>query len=329
MFYRDRIYGKFKITDRVILDLINSPSLQRLKGVDQAGWFEPYCPGTKLSRFEHSLGVYLLLKRFSASPQEQIAGLIHDVSHAAFSHCIDYVVKEGSPKSHDHQDNIFKEFVLKTEIPHILSKHEIDVNFILNDANFPLKEKLLPDLCADRIDYSLRTAAIFGEANLKEITNLLSALMVENNRWIFRSQSSVQAFADLFKTLNNRYWAGLNSALMFQTVGDYLRYSLMAKYIDYHDLYTTDAKVITKISQYLKNDSELEKLWRRMNKKTVIKNNPHNYQAHVYVKSRAVDPWFKENRITLRLSDKNSAWLKIVRKASLPREYFLEFPVGF
>ena len=41
MKYTDRIYGESKITEPVILKLINSQALQRLKEIDQAGYFEP------------------------------------------------------------------------------------------------------------------------------------------------------------------------------------------------------------------------------------------------------------------------------------------------
>ncbi|MBI2263045.1 HD domain-containing protein [Candidatus Berkelbacteria bacterium] len=160
---KDRVYGEVEISEPVLLEIINSPTLQRLKEINQAGYFEPHFSGTAHSRFEHSIGVYLLLKMYGALLEEQIAGLIHDVSHSAFSHCIDYVLDAGSEKEHNHQDNVFDEFVRKSEIPGILKKYGLDLEYILDDKNFPLKEKDLPDLCADRIDYSLRTATSFKE----------------------------------------------------------------------------------------------------------------------------------------------------------------------
>src|SRR3989338_5650431 len=160
---KDRVYGNVEISEPVLLEIINSPTLQRLKDIDQAGYFEPHFSGTRHSRFEHSVGVCSLLKNYGAPIEEQIAGLIHDVSHSAFSHCIDYVLDVGSEKEHNHQDNVFDEFVRKSEIPEILKKYNLDLDYILDDQNFPLKEKDLPDLCADRIDYSLRTATVFKE----------------------------------------------------------------------------------------------------------------------------------------------------------------------
>jgi len=167
MHYEDRVYGKVEITEPVILELINCPTFQRLKEIDQIGYFEPYFPGTAHSRFEHSMGVFLLLDKYKAPIEERIAGLIHDVSHSAFSHCIDYVLYIGSEKEHNHQDNVFDEFVRESQIPEILKKYNLDINYILDDNNFPLKEKDLPDLCADRIDYSFKTAVIFKELEQK------------------------------------------------------------------------------------------------------------------------------------------------------------------
>ena len=95
MKYTDRIYGDVDITENVVVDIINSQAFQRLKGIDQAGYFEVYFPGTKHSRFEHSIGCYVLLKMYGASLEEQLAGLIHDVSHSAFSHTADYIFSGG------------------------------------------------------------------------------------------------------------------------------------------------------------------------------------------------------------------------------------------
>jgi len=64
MRYTDSVYGKIEIEEPVLLELINSPAVQRLKDIDQAGYFTAYFPNTSRSRFEHSLGVCLLLKKY-------------------------------------------------------------------------------------------------------------------------------------------------------------------------------------------------------------------------------------------------------------------------
>lgn len=331
MRYVDKVYGQVKIAKPIILELINNASLQRLKGIDQGGyrplWVKPEIKMGKYdhSRFAHSLGVYILLKKYNASLEEQVAGLIHDVSHSTFSHCVDYALVEGSPKTQNHQDNIFKEFVYQTEIPKILDKHGFDIDYILDEKNFPLKEKELPDLCADRLDYSLRTAFLFKEASKQFINNLLDNLSVEENNWVFKNFSSAKAYAQLFLKLNQVYYAGFASALMFQTVGDFLKQALKRRYINKKDLYTTDQQVINKATKYLKQDKKLFILWQRMNGKIKAINSVGDFDVHVFVKSRIVDPLFKKDHKIIRLSNSWPEWQETVAKESIPKEYFIKF----
>lgn len=323
MKYTDRVYGNFEIEEPVILELINSKTIQRLKDIDQAGYFEPHFPGTAHSRFEHSIGVYLLLKIYGAPIEEQIAGLIHDVSHSAFSHCIDYVLDAGSGKDHNHQDNVFDEFVRKSEIPEIFKKYNLNLDYVLDDQNFPLKEKDLPDLCADRIDYSLRTAIVF-----KEIENgqyFIDNLLTKKGQWIFRDFESAEKYAKLFLKLNTDYYSGLPSAVMFRTVGDYFRYALSKKYISETDLYTTDKIVLGKIESHIKTDSKLSLLFDRMNNKISFRNDPNDYTGKVFCKSRVVNPLCWHDGKIKRISEINPSWNDIIERESKPKEYFLKF----
>jgi len=323
MKYTDRVYGNFEIIEPVVLELISSPTLQRLKEIDQAGYFEPHFPGTAHSRFEHSVGDYLLLTMFGAPIEERTAGLIHDVSHSAFSHCIDYVLDAGSQKEHSHQDNIFDEFVRKSEIPEIFKKYNLDLDYILDDRNFPLKETVLPDICADRIDYSLRTATVFGEIeNGKYFVDNLTA---DNGRWIFKNFESAQNYAELFLKLNTKYYSGLPSAVMFLTVGGYLRYALSKGYIVETDLYTTDKAVLAKIEPHIATDPELALLFDRMNNKIGFRNDSKDYDGKVFCKSRVVNPLCRHDGKIQRVSEIKRGWNDVIKRESIPKEYFIKF----
>lgn len=331
MKYADRVYGEFEITEPIILELINSPSLQRLKDVDIAGyrplWIKPNVDTGEYdnSRFAHSVGVYLLLRKYGVSPEEQIAGLIHDISHSAFSHCIDYVLDSGSEKEHTHQDHLFDSYVRKTEIPEIIKKYGFDLEYILNDENFPLKENNLPDLCADRIDYCLRIMFIFGELNNEDKNYLLENLTTENNNWIFKNFESAKKYPELFFKLNTIYLSGLSSAIMFRTVGDYLRHALQKKYISENDLYATDKIVLEKLQKFLDKDEKLKLLWERMNSKIAITNNPNNFDVQVFCKSRIVDPLFKNKGVLKRVSEVEPSWADVIKQELKPKQYFLKF----
>ena len=325
MIIQDKQYGEINITEPVIQDLINSPSLQRLKQIDQAGFFEPYFPGTAHSRLEHSIGCYHLLKKFGASLEEQICGLLHDVSHSAFSHCIDYVLDEGSETHHDHQDNIFLDFVRTTEIPSILEKYELNVEYIINEHNFPLQERDLPEICADRLDYSFRSAIAYAKIDKKLIDRMISNLRAQDNQWFFNDYKIGREYAELFRSLNNTYWSNIETAVMFRTVGDYLKYALNKNYISKDALYTTDKEVINRINKNLHIDLHLTKLWERMNSGKDYENNPDKYDAKVSCKSRLVNPLVLDGRKLVRVSDIDPGWGKIVEEESRPKIYYLKF----
>src|SRR5690348_1533614 len=101
MRWKDRVYGDSEITDEGVLGLIGVPTFQRLRGVYQAGPSAIAFSFKDVTRFEHSLGVYLLLERLGASRKEQIAGLLHDISHTAFSHAVDFVVTSDEQDHHE------------------------------------------------------------------------------------------------------------------------------------------------------------------------------------------------------------------------------------
>lgn len=92
----DKIYGTFEITDPLAKEIIKTKAMQRLKGICQYTTLCFIYPECDTTRFEHCLGVYFLLKKLNAPYEEQIAGLIHDIAHTAYSHLIDFVYNQGS-----------------------------------------------------------------------------------------------------------------------------------------------------------------------------------------------------------------------------------------
>ncbi|MDZ4385567.1 MAG: hypothetical protein U0944_04085, partial [Candidatus Moranbacteria bacterium] len=267
----------------------------------------------------------LLLWKFGAPIGEQIAGLIHDVSHSAFSHAVDYVLSEGSEKEQSHQDDYFAEYVLNSGIPGILEKYGFDAKYIIDEKNFPLLENQLPDLCADRIDYSLRGFLAYKVAGLEKIGNILEDLTVQDKKWVFNDCDSAYGYAKLFNILNKNYYSGITTAVMFRRLGDYLKYALDKGYINKADLYTTDNRVIGKINGNLPADAELAALWKNLNNSQGYENNPDDYDAEVYCKSRVIDPLCLHDGEMKKVSDIELGWKEEIKQESEPKRYLIKF----
>ncbi|MCA9975902.1 MAG: hypothetical protein KC413_09145, partial [Anaerolineales bacterium] len=63
MIYQDAIYGSHQITEPVLEALMETAALQRLQGVLQHGISALIGVTTPITRFEHSVGAMLLVRR--------------------------------------------------------------------------------------------------------------------------------------------------------------------------------------------------------------------------------------------------------------------------
>lgn len=322
---QDRLYGNISFDDPVIRDLLATATLKRLDGVDMGGYYEVYFSHLKHSRLEHSIGVAWLLKRFGASLEEQLAGLLHDVSHSAFSHTIDFALSSTTEATQGYQDSIHDDYIGKTEIPAILGKYNFLIENILDDIRHPLKENNLPDLCADRIDYILRDGIAFKVLSSLQAQTFLDALVAKNGRWVFREYTVARAFAELFRYINHTHYSGIESALMFRTTGDWMAYALEKKYISLSELYTTDDEVIEKINRFVETDGQLRKLWERMNRRIKYSLDETRAERSTLCKSRMVDPLCFVDGVIKRVSDVDPKWGCIIEEESKPKKYSIIF----
>ncbi|MCI0521446.1 MAG: HD domain-containing protein, partial [Chloroflexi bacterium] len=158
----DRVYGACEVREAVLLDLLQSASVQRLDGVLQHGISGLVGVTRAVSRLEHSLGVMLIVRHFGAGVKEQVAALLHDVSHTAFSHVVDYVFDGCDTQSYHEEKK--ESFIAASDLPAALARHGYDWRDFLHEEDYPLLEQPAPRLCADRLDYFLRDAVDLGLA---------------------------------------------------------------------------------------------------------------------------------------------------------------------
>lgn len=171
---RDKLYGQHTITEPVLIELLQCPELSRLKGVCQHGVTSLLGFGPKVTRFEHSVGAFLLVRKVGASVEEQVAALLHDISHTSLSHVVDYAL---SQPGEDSYHEVHKSRYLKTtQLPQILTRNGLGDLKALDEELFPLVEQPSPHLCADRLDYSLRDSLAFGKFSLEKIHQVFDSL---------------------------------------------------------------------------------------------------------------------------------------------------------
>ena len=190
------LYGSYEIDEPVIIELLESRPLQRLKEIDQYGVIRYISDCKTFNRYEHCVGVFILLRHCGASLDEQVAGLLHDASHTVFSHVGDYVFDQPEGSEGSYQDDMHAWFIKNSGLEEILVKHGLPAESIAEygDYYFAL-EQPLPELCADRIDYNLRGAYVEGLLSQDEVKAIMQDLNYEDGHWYFNNQKSASAFA--------------------------------------------------------------------------------------------------------------------------------------
>ncbi len=240
----DRVYGRTSITDPGVLAIIRTPTYQRLRGVKQAGPSALAFPFKDVTRYEHSLGVYVLLRRLGAPLVEQVAGLLHDVSHTAFSHAVDFIFASEEQDYHERVKHLMLE---RPDLVRALEALGFTSGMFLDDSIYPLLEQPLPGLCADRLDYFLRDGLACGVVTPDFVARMLSSLIVADGRIALDSPGVAREAADRFAVMNREWWASKTEAYIYNEFADALREGLRVGVIDSNDLMTDDASVLAKL----------------------------------------------------------------------------------
>lgn len=293
----DIVHGEIEINKPVLLELINSAPLRRIKDVNQSGT-QLVEPHRTVTRYDHCVGVMLLLRKFNASLEEQIAGLLHDVPHTAFSHAADFVFKER--ESQTYHERFLQKIIFESEIPAILEKYGIDPEFVTNDEHFSLLEQPIPKLCADRIDYILRDTITDKIYSQKDAKTILDNLVVINKNFVIKSQDIALKFARDFMNQAFSYYNAPKTLTIFELLGDLIRTSFEENILTESDLFTTDSKVMEKIRK--SSSVKVKKLLKLLTPSLKIEFNEKNFDYSTRGKARYIDPEVKVGRLTQPLT---------------------------
>ncbi|MEE9348925.1 MAG: HD domain-containing protein [Flavobacteriaceae bacterium] len=186
----DPIYGFITIPSELIFDIIEHRYFQRLRRVSQMGMSYMVYPGAHHTRFQHALGCIFLMKKavnvlrfkgVSITDDEeealQIAILLHDIGHGAFSHAL-----ENSIVNDVSHESISLKFI---EALNIEFKGKLSLAVEIFKGEHPrafFNQLISSQLDIDRLDYLKRDSFYTGvaEGNVNS-ERLITMLNVKDN----------------------------------------------------------------------------------------------------------------------------------------------------
>ncbi len=106
--FSDPVHGFISVPKNLLLELIETPEVQRLRRIRQLGLGHLVFPGAEHTRFNHALGAMALMQEALANLSEKgtpiseeehlaacAAALLHDIGHGPFSHTLEHQLIEG------------------------------------------------------------------------------------------------------------------------------------------------------------------------------------------------------------------------------------------
>jgi HD superfamily phosphohydrolase len=238
----DFLYGKMELP-MVFSDLLNTDALKRLDGVHQSGAIFLVNPDICHSRLEHAIGVTMLIRMLGGSELEQIAGLLHDISHTAFSHVGDYVFDN---TDEDYHEKVFAEVLCRSEVPDVLLNYGYNVNQILY-GTFDILEQPLPALCADRLDYTLRDGIHGGVISRQRAREFLTSIVLKDGKIAVNAETEVAWINEAFEKLNNEVFKLplhlYANGKMAELIKKFLNKGVLVE----SDMFKTDTMLLNKI----------------------------------------------------------------------------------
>jgi HD superfamily phosphohydrolase len=306
---RDALWGEVELGHPALEELVQTAPVQRLRGISMAGASCYLFPERKTAtRFAHSLGVMHMLRTLGASLQEQVAGLLHDIPHTAFSHTIDIVYPSDEYNYHERFQH---DIVQRSAIPGILARYGISIDVALQPAAFRLLERPLPDLCADRIDYALRDLHTAGIITSSDAHDFVTHLVPSRRGLLVDDLQAALRFGRLYIRANDTLWTGPAEAGAYWALAGAIRRAYATGDFDDADIFSTDDAAMQKLRRI--DDTVVQSYLALLEPGTLfyeVQDDGPYFTTHM--KQRSLDPMVKE-----------PGWAGARRLSRLSEEYAL------
>ncbi len=252
---RDPLHGTVALTD-IEKRVLDSPQMQKLRGIKQLAMAHLVYPGANHTRFEHSIGTLALSDKICVElglekerrEKIRLAALLHDIGHVCFSHEAEAVL---SPLLGDHE-KIGRKLVEKSPLADIVGE-QFSPREIALLCTTPLGEIITSDIGSDRMDYLLRdshyTGVAYGVIDSDRIANSLAFLrqrLVLRERGLEAAESLLVARFTMFSTVYLHKTVRIASRMLQQAIC----LALQSDELDGHEaLCMNDSQMLQKLSE--------------------------------------------------------------------------------
>lgn len=328
-FVINTIWGQEVVKHPLIEKLLNSDIMKRLQNVDQSGPCRYFGYAPAYSRYEHCVGVWALLRRFNVDFPEEVAGLLHDASHTAFSHLADHLFAVPQTE-HSYQDTIHLWFLRQMKLGNVLDPYQLALEQMdVDQPAYQALEQPLPDLCADRIEYNLHTGLLFKLITKEEVQEILKSLRFEQGKWFFTNIDAAKKLASLSLYFTENFWGAAWNYVFNHYFKKIVQRAIELGRISRDQMHFGTDNQIMDILMKIEDNYIRKRLYacRCIHQSFKIVDD-QSYTLDFQPKFRGVDPWVRKGETLYRLTELdgefNEAFQQLKTKCSQGYKIVLE-----
>lgn len=310
------------------------PMLQRLKNVGLlcgTDWTPLYKNRFYYSRFDHSVGVALIIWHFTHDIAQTISGLLHDVSTPVFSHVSDFRKGDALTQTETEGTN---ESIIRSDrnLDALLAVDGLRVEQVEDYHKYPIADNEIPQLSSDRLEYMFPSGmALDGSWDLTSVRRAYEDLEVLRNEaglpeLGFKTLEIAEDYTRRFCMIGHILQLNENK-LTLHLLGKIMNLAVEEGILSEADFMTkAEAEIIgildKELSQnpkaFSKERSKLARLYKTFRTMTKIEHTQTPLDENEYfcinlkVKQRYINPLVKINNSCTRIREVSSQAKKII-----------------
>lgn len=275
-----------------------APCVQRLKGVGMNCGCEytsfPRFSGLRpYSRYDHSLGVALIVWHFTGDQKQAIAGLLHDVATPVFAHVVDFL--RGDYLAQESTEDGTTAIIAASEtLKACLRAQGLTTGDVCDYHRYPIADNDSPRLSADRLEYTLGNCLNYGirtEAQVRAFYEDLTVGVGEDglDELAFRTTALARDFTAAALVCSEIYVSDEDRYAM-QMLSELLRFALTRGVLKEPDLYRDEPTVIGALCSDAKTAARWQAYCAYRAVRTAEQPGAQGDWRQIFAKKRCIDP---------------------------------------
>lgn len=296
-----------------ILDVIESIPMKRIGEIGQncgrdylANCFQNFA--YNYSRKTHSVGVALIVWRFTKDIKMTLSGLFHDIAAPTFSHVVDFY--NGDATKQESTEELTEKIINDSpEIQKVLKKYNLTTKDVCDYSMYPIADNKSPKLSADRLEYTCYMSTAMGLISFDTLKKLVEDIYIADvgceKEMCFKTKKYAKKFAEIAIECG-RFMSSPLSNIANNFLADTLKAAVEEKVLvedDFNKL--TEDELILKMEN--SNNLKVLKYWNTFKSFDKVWDSKEedldNYCINVKVKSRYINPLCSENTKPTRIAD--------------------------